>query len=80
MVGPKAVLGRLNARNVQQVQPGMRWSQARAIMGPAERTSPSANSGDGRTIYVYAPRPFADDAIYLSVDPDSMVTGIFRVD
>ena len=74
------MLGRRNARNVQRVQPGMRWSQARAIMGPAERTTLSANSGDGRTIYVYAPRPFANDAIYLSVDPDSMVTGISRDD
>jgi hypothetical protein len=77
---PEADSGGLNARNAQRVRPGMRWSQARAIMGPAEGTTPSADPGDGRTIYVYSPPPFASDAIYLAVGPDSTVTGISHGD
>ena len=78
--GPEAVLGRRNARNAQRVQPGMRWGQARAIMGPAEGTTPSADPSDGRTIYVYAAPPFASDAIYLTVGPDSTVIGVSHGD
>ena len=65
-----------NARNSYRVRPGMLVGEARAIMGPAERTVPSLDPSDGRTIYVYTPPPFASDAIYLSVGPDSTVIGI----
>ncbi len=77
---PEAISGGRNARNAHRVRPGMRSSQARAIMGPAERTTSSSNPGDGRTIYVYTPPPFASDAIYLAVGPDSTVIGISHGD
>ena len=77
---PQAVRGWRNARNAQRVHPGMRWSQARAIMGPAERTTSPTVPSDGSAIYVYAPPPFAADAIYVGVGPDSTVTGISHGD
>ena len=74
-LSPTARIGQRNQRNSYRVRTGMSQRQALAIMGPAQEVKIHP-SDKQHMLYTYAAHPFASDAIYLDVGPDSLVTGI----